>query len=288
MSHFSIAGLQLEISSQDNLYLIQKEIENLKKTFPWVDMVVLGELSTFGPGTAYAQRLPSEAEQFYCDIAAKHEIWLIPGSVFERADGKIYNTCPIINPQGEVVDRYRKMFPFYPYEKGVSAGDRFVVFDVPDVGRFGVSICYDQWFPEISRTLAWMGAEVIICPTMTNTIEREVELSIARTNAVVSQSYFFNINVAGKVGKGRSIVVGPDGDVIYQAGETTEIIPIEIDMEHVRRVRERGLLGLGQTLKSFRDSKVIFPPYVEGHNQSEPLNSLGELAMPTKNINNRK
>ncbi len=282
MSHFAIAGLQLEISAQDNLYLIQKEIESLTKTFPWVNMVVLGELSTYGPGTAHAQRLPSEAEQFYCEMAEKHQLWLIPGSLFERAEDKIYNTCPVINPQGEVVERYRKMFPFYPYEKGVSPGDNFVVFDVPDVGRFGVSICYDQWFPEISRTLAWMGAEVILCPTMTNTIERDLELSIARTNAAVSQAYFFNINVAGSVGKGRSIVVGPDGQVIYQAGEGTEVIPVEVDLAHVKRVRERGLLGLGQTLKSFRDSKVVFPPYVEGSEKSEALSNLGALSMPKR------
>lgn len=284
MSHFSIAGLQLALSTQDNRYLIQKEIENLKTHFPWVDMVVLGELSTFGPGTAQAQRFPNDAERFYCDIAEKHQLWVIPGTLYERQEDKIFNTCPVINPQGEVVDRYRKMFPFQPYEKGVSAGDKFVVFDVPEVGRFGVCICYDQWFPEISRTLAWMGAEVILCPTMTNTIERDIELSIARTNAAISQSYVFNINVAGKVGKGRSIVVGPDGQVIYQAGETEEIIPLEIDLNHVRRVRERGLLGLGQTLKSFRDSEVVFPPYVEGNANSEALRKLGSLKMPLSEI----
>ena len=277
MSHFSIAGLQLELSNQDNFYIIQKEIERVKKTFPWVDMIVLSELSTFGTSTANAQNMPGEAEQFYCDLAEKNKLWLIPGSLFEKKDGNIYNTAPVINPQGEVVERYRKLFPFFPYEKGVTPGSDFVVFDVPGVGRFGLSICYDQWFPEVSRTLAWMGAEVILCPTLTGTIDRELELSIARTNAVVSQSYFFNINVAGRLGNGRSIVVGPDGNVIYQAGDKTEIIPIEIDLDHVRRVRERGVLGLGQTLKSFRDSEVEFPLYEEGKRQSEPLKSLGEL-----------
>jgi predicted amidohydrolase len=285
MSHFSIAGLQMELSDQDNLYVIQKEIEKVKRIFPWVDMIVLSELSTFGPSTAHAQELPGEAEQFYCDIAAKHNIWLIPGTLFERANGKVYNTASVINTKGEVVERYRKMFPFYPYEKGVEPGKEFVVFDVPDVGRFGVSICYDQHFPEITRTLAWMGAEVIICPTMTNTLDRDVELSISRTNAIVGQCYFININVAGRIGNGKSIVVGPDGDVIYQAGEKTEIIPIELDLEHVRRTRERGAFGLGQTLKSFRDSKVKFPAYIEGHDKSAALNSLGELRMPQSDNN---
>ncbi|WP_019531562.1 carbon-nitrogen hydrolase family protein [Dasania marina] len=277
MSHFSIAGLQLELSNQDNFSFIEQEITRVKNVFPWVDMIVLSELSTFGTSTTLAQPMPGPAEQRYCEIAAKNNLWLIPGSLFERADDQVYNTTPVINPQGEVVTRYRKMFPFYPYEKGVSAGDDFVVFDVPAVGRFGVSICYDQWFPEISRSLACMGAEVIICPTLTGTIDRELELSIARTNAVVSQSYFFNINVAGRLGNGRSIVVGPDGQVLHQAGTSSEIMPIEIDLNHVRRVRERGGLGLGQTLKSFRDSQLQFPAYQQDARQSAALQSLGPL-----------
>ena len=56
-----------------------------------------------------------------------------------RADGDhVYNTASVIDPEGEVVGRYRKMFPFEPYEIGISAGDEFLVFDVPDVGRFGL------------------------------------------------------------------------------------------------------------------------------------------------------
>jgi predicted amidohydrolase len=155
-----------------------------------------------------------------------------------------------------------------------------VVFDVPRVGRFGVSICYDMWFPETTRTLAWMGAEVIIHPTMTNTIDRDIELAIARSSAAVNQCYFVDINCAGGLGNGRSIVVGPDGAVIHQAGIGDEVIPVELDLGLVRRSRERGLLGLGQVLKSFRDSEVRFPPYVEARGSSAALEALGPLTLP--------
>ncbi|MGK0498395.1 MAG: putative amidohydrolase [Oceanicoccus sp.] len=285
MSHFSIASLQLDVSAKDNLAEIEQEIAKTVRVFPWVDMILLGELASFGSDPANAEAMPGKAEQFYCQLADKHNIWLIPGSMYEAEADKTYNTTPVINPDGEVISRYRKMFPFYPYEKGIEAGDQFCIFDVPDVGRFGVSICYDQWFPEVTRTLAWMGAEVILCPTMTNTIDRDIELSIARTNAVVGQCYFFNINVAGDIGQGKSIVVGPDGTIIYQAGIGAETIPIEIDMQHVRRVRERGIHGLGQTLKSFRDSKVKFPPYIDGHDKSAVLAKLGDLLVPARESN---
>ena len=71
------------------------------------------------------------------------------------------------------------------------------MFDVPDVGRFGLYICYDMWIPETSRTLAVMGAEVILRPTLTGTIDRDLELSIARATAVTNQCFVFDINGVG-------------------------------------------------------------------------------------------
>ena len=211
MSHFAVAGIQLELSAQDNLHLVRAELERLKLRFPWVDMAVLAELSLFGPNVANAQPMPGRVEESLCDMARDLDLWLVPGSLHERDGDRIYNTTPVINPRGEVVARYRKMFPFLPYEKGITPGTEFVVFDVPDVGRFGVSICYDMWFPETTRTLAWMGAEVLVHPTMTNTIDRDLELAIARTNAAVNQCYVVDVNCAGRLGNGRSIVVGPGG-----------------------------------------------------------------------------
>jgi predicted amidohydrolase len=171
------------------------------------------------------------------------------------------------------------MYPFTPYERGVSCGEDFCVFDVPGVGRFGLSICYDMWFAETTRTLAWMGAEVILHPSMTNTIDRDAELSIARASAATNQCYFLDINVAGGLGYGRSIVAGPGGEVIHQAADGREIIPVELDLAYVRRVRETGWNGLGQPLKSFRDGGRTFPPY-DGAQRSEALDRLGPLTRP--------
>lgn len=199
--------------------------------------------------------------------------------MFEKVEDKIYNTSSVINPNGEVIGRYRKLFPFYPYEEQVSSGNEFLVFEVPQVGKFGVSICYDMWFPETTRTLAAMGAEVILHATLTNSIDRDLELSIARTTAGINQCYMFDINGLGDGGNGRSIVCGPDGDIIYQAGTIEELIPIPIDLERVRQSRKNGILGLGQTLKSFRDRKVHFDIY-DPNFKSTYLASLGKLEKP--------
>jgi predicted amidohydrolase len=281
MSHFSVAGLQLDLANQDNLYLVQSEIESAVLRFPWINMIVLSELATFGVSPATAQPAGGDADQVYCELARKHNIWLIPGSYYERAEGGVYNSAPVINPAGEIVTRYRKMFPFAPYENGTTPGSEFTVFDVPGVGRMGLCICYDQWFPEVTRSLAYMGAEVIICPTLTDTIDRDIELAISRAAAAINQCYYININAAGKLAVGKSTVIGPDGVILHEAGAGREIIPLELDLEHVRRTRERGLFGLGQPLKSFRDCQLKFPPYQAGA-ESASLQALGPVEVPQR------
>lgn len=282
MKPFAVAGVQMKVSAiHSNVEMMKLKLDITMNLYPWVEMVMFSELCAFGPLINHAQEVPGEFEREMCKMAKKHNIWLLPGSIFEKKNGKIYNTASVINPQGEVVDRYSKMFPFYPYEVGVTAGSEFCVFEVPNVGKFGVSICYDMWFPETIRTLSVMGAEVILHPTLTGTIDRDIELSIARAMASVNQCFLFDVNGLDTGGSGRSIVCGPDGRVLYEAGSTEEIIPIELDMERVKRSREMGVLRLGQPLKSFRDHIGVFNIYKE--NSDLPyLNSLGPLIKPSK------
>jgi predicted amidohydrolase len=284
VSRIAIAGLQLDLPKANNLERLDAEIDAVRQRFPWIDLVLIGELAAFGPNPVNAQSLPGPAEQHFVAAARRNKLWLVAGSIFERVGERIFNTASVIDPAGRVVARYRKMFPFLPYEKGVTPGSEFVVFDVPKVGRLGLSICYDMWFPETTRTLACMGAEVILHPSMTNTIDRDAELAIARANAAMNQCYFIDINVAGDLGLGRSGMYGPGGEVIYQAGNGREILTAELDLASVRSARQRGWQSLLQPLKSFRDSSVVFPPYQAGHARSPYLDSLGPLAMPTANL----
>lgn len=281
MNPFAVAGIQMPVSAQDdNIPLMERYAAHVRHRFPWVGMLLFSELAAFGPDPHKAVELPGKAEARLCDIARSHGLWLVPGSLFELRDGRIFNTTPVINPQGEVVARFSKMFPFRPYEQGITAGTEFVVFDVPDAGRFGISICYDMWFPETTRQMVALGAEVILHPTMTDTIDREVELSIARASAATNQCYFFDINGVAAGGCGRSIVVDPSGYVLHEADGTAQIMPIEIDFARLRRERERGMRGLGQVLKSFRDREVEFPVYQPGPERHGHLARLGPLVKP--------
>ena len=280
MKPFAIAGIQMKVSAiAPNVAMMKLKISITMNLYPWVEMIVFSELSPYGPLIKTAQPIPNNFEAEMQALAKHYGIWLLPGSIFESREGKTYNTATVINPQGEVVTRYSKMFPFYPYEEGVTAGDKFCVFDVPNVARFGLSICYDMWFPETVRTLTVMGAEVILHPTMTGTIDREIELSIVRAMAAVNQCYFFDVNGLDTGGSGRSIVCGPDGRVLYEAGGNEEIFPLELNIERVKRSREMGILRLGQPLKSFRDHIGDFKVYDDGADLTY-LESLGPLIKP--------
>jgi predicted amidohydrolase len=283
MKPFAIAGMQLELSAvSENITHMGQRLDVLMSVYPWVQMVVFSELAPYGPLLSNAQPFPAAAEDTFREWARKHGIWLLPGSMFEKVGDTIFNTATVIDPAGEIVGRYRKMFPFRPYEDGVEGGNEFLVFDVPDAGRFGVSICYDLWFPETARTLAALGAEVILHPTLTGTIDRDVELAIVRATAAQNQCFVFGINGFGDCGNGRSIISGPAGEVLYQGQSAPEMIPLEIDFDCVRRSREVGLRGLGQQLKSFRERRIEFAVYHPEARTWPYLKSLGALRKPDR------
>jgi formamidase len=193
-----------------------------------------------------AVSIPGPLTEQLAELAGESGLWLVPGTVFERSPtGEIHNTALAFSPAGELVARYRKVFPWQPHEECVP-GDTFVTFDIPGLARVGLAICYDGNFPEAFRQLAWMGAEVVLQPTLTTTSDRDAELVLARANAIVNQLYVVNLNAASPAGLGRSLVVDPEGLVRRQAGGGEELITDVLDVDAVRRVRELGTAGVSR------------------------------------------
>lgn len=284
MTPFAIAGVQMHVAAvHENVTAMSHKVELVLARYPWVQMIMFSELAAFGPlPSNHPEDMSSTLETFQ-ELARRHEIWILPGSMFTKdSGGKLYNLASVIDPNGNIVAQYAKMFPFEPYESGVEHGSEFCVFDVPDIGRMGVSICYDIWFPETTRQLTAMGAEVLLHPVLTGTIDRDIELSIARSTAAMFQCYVFDINGLAAGGTGRSCVIDPAGTILYQAAGQDEIIPVEVDFDVVRRQRATGIKGLGQTLKSFRDNPGAFPIYQTPPYDQTYLNSLGPLQMHGK------
>jgi formamidase len=288
---FGIAGVQMQVVAYDPQATIDKMAgitSNLIKYFPWVQLIMFHELAVPGfdqfitlESSDWPKKkiepIPGPISDRLCAMAKELNRWLIPGSMYEVEGDKLYNTALVISPQGEIVRKYRKMFPWLPYENGVTPGDEFCVFDIPDVGRFGLCICYDMWFPEVARNLVWQGAEVILQPTSTPTSDRELELVMCRANALFNQCYFISVNGVGTWGGGRSTMIDPDGRILQEASTNQTILTEMIDLDHCTRTREFGTIGLAQTLKQLRDSGHTFPIYEDGKLAKGSCESLGAL-----------
>jgi predicted amidohydrolase len=302
---FGIAAVQMHVVAFDAQATVDKMTEiatNLTKSFPWVQMIMFHELVVPGLDqfvtskdrdwvVKNSEAVPGAISERLCTLARNLNRWLIPGSMYELDGDKLYNTALVISPQGEIIRKYRKMFPWLPYEDAVTPGDEFCVFDIPDVGRFGLCICYDMWFPEVVRTLVWQGAEVILQPTLTPTSDRELELVMCRANALFNQCYFISVNGVGTWGGGRSTMIDPDGRILQEASTNQTLLTEMIDLDHVTRTREFGTIGLAQTLKQLRDSDHTFPIYEDGKLAKGSFANLGALKYYRQldvGVNNKK
>ena len=281
-AQFFVAGIQMNVPiGGNNIAAMVGQIEKTIALFPATDMIVFSELAMHGPLRSRMCETPETDIQVFQKLASRHKVWLVPGSMFVRREENIFNHAVVIASDGTIAGRYDKLFPFRPFEAGVEGGTEFLVFDVPDVGRFGLSICYDIWFPEVMRSLSSMGAEVLIHPVLTGTNDRDAELAIVRATAVMFQCYVIDVNGLDAGGNGRSLVADPAGRVVYQSGQIPDIFPVMIDLGQVRQARREGANGLGQVLKSWRDRSAEFPVYHDGQ-QVDYLQSLGELVPMSK------
>lgn len=260
MRTLAIAAIQTTPVAHDLEASWQRFADQVRVTrdlFPHVQLVVVPELLLAAEGALLqsaaddwmeqaAVMIPGPLTDRICALAVETGLWLIPGSVYERADdGHIYNTALAVSPEGEIVARYRKVFPWQPYERA-TPGHGFTVFDIPGAGRVGLAICYDGSFPETARQLAWLGAEIIIQPTLTPTRDREMELVCARANAWTNQVYVVNINASDPAGVGTSAIVDPEGTIRQQAGPGEEILIDVLDLDTVTRVRRYGSAGINR------------------------------------------
>ncbi|MCU1642544.1 MAG: Aliphatic amidase amiE [Nocardia sp.] len=260
----------------------EHQVRTTRELFPHVQLVTVPELMLAGQAPLLdapegwtqhsAQPIPGKLTDMLGDLARETGLWLVPGSIHEQAaDGLVYNTALAIAPSGEIAARYRKVFPWQPWET-TEPGDSFVVFDIPDIGRIGLAICYDGSFPETARQLAWMGAEVIIQPTLTPTRDREMELVCSRANAWTNQVYIVNINASDPVGVGLSAIVDPEGIIRQQAGPGEEILIDVLDLDTVTRVREYGSTGLNRPWSQLAryGNRIALPMYRDGTFQPAP------------------
>lgn len=242
------------------------EVKEALQAQPHSKMLVFPELHLFGdedPDLQRTEMLQASAEPLdgprvkeLKQLAKDLNIWLVPGSVCERGpEGQLFNTQLVLSPEGELAGYYRKIFPWRPFEP-YDPGDKFTTVDLPGIGRVGLNICYDAWYPEVSRQLAWMGADVILNVVKTTTPDRKQELILAKANAIVNQVFMVSVNCAGPTGQGKSIIVDPEGNTLTEAADDQpQLLTAELDLAAVDRVRTHGTENLNRPWLQFREGE---------------------------------
>jgi N-carbamoylputrescine amidase len=192
----------------------------------------------------------------FARLAAELDV-VLPVSFFERANNAAYNSVAIIDADGTVLGVYRKSHipdgPGYSEKYYFNPGDTgFRVWDTK-VGRIGVAICWDQWFPESARVLALRGAEVILYPTAIGSEPHDPTWDSSRHWQRVMQGHaganLVPVVAANRVGietgrqhtltfYGTSFIAGPTGEVVVEADRTSEtVITAEFDLDAVASLR---------------------------------------------------
>ena len=233
-----------------------------------------------------AEEIPSDFTEFYANAAMTNNVVLVT-SVFERrAPGLYHNTALVFDTNGEMAGKYRKMhIPDDPgfYEKFYFApGDLGFEPIQTSLGRLGVLVCWDQWYPEAARLMAMRGAEMLIYPTAIGwnpddtedekARQREAWITVQRGHAVANGLPVVSVNRNGfeedSSGQtsgidfwGSSFVAGPQGEFLYQApadAEVEQVVEVSLTRsEQVRRwwpfLRDRRIDEFTQLAKRYID-----------------------------------
>lgn len=233
-----------------------------------------------------AEPIPGPSTEFYGTLASKFEVVLVTSLFERRAPGMYHNTAVVFEKDGTIAGTYRKMHipddPAY-YEKFYfTPGDLGFNPIQTSVGKLGVQVCWDQWYPEGARLMALAGAELLIYPTAigyesSDTPEeqerqREAWTTVQRGHAVANGLPVVAVNRTGHEPDpsgqtngisfwGSSFIAGPQGEFLYCAPKDEEVnIVIEVDMkrsENVRRwwpfLRDRRIECFEELTKRFRD-----------------------------------
>lgn len=253
----------------DNMQRLKKGIEQLAKQ--GAQLIVLQELHNSlyfcqietVDNFDLAEPIPGPSTAFFSEIAAANNVVIVTSLFEKRAAGLYHNTSVVIEKDGSIAGKYRKMHipddPAY-YEKFYfTPGDLGFVPIQTSLGKLGILVCWDQWYPEAARLMALNGAELLIYPTAIGyessdaeeekQRQREAWTTVQRGHAVANGLPVIAVNrvgfepdpsqqTQGITFWGSSFVAGSQGDFIYRASETEEECTIvEIDLQRSEQVR---------------------------------------------------
>ena len=278
-------------SAETNLALIESRVAEAARAGA-AKLVLLQELHN---GTYFCQHesvgefdlaepIPGPSTERLAALAKQHGVVLVSSLFEKRAAGLYHNTAVVFDADGSIAGKYRKMhIPDDPgfYEKFYfTPGDLGFTPIQTSVGKLGVLVCWDQWYPEAARLMALAGAELLLYPTAIGwdpddaqdekSRQRDAWVLSHRGHAVANGLPVLSCNRVGHEASplgasgidfwGNSLVLGPQGEVLAEAGGEATLLLAEVDLarsEQVRRIwpflRDRRIDAYGDLVKRYRD-----------------------------------
>ena len=226
-----------------------------------------------------AEPIPGPSTEFFGELARQHGIVLVISLFERRAPGLYHNTAVVLEKDGTIAGKYRKMHipddPAY-YEKFYfTPGDMGFHPITTSVGKLGVQVCWDQWYPEGARLMALQGADLLIYPTAIGyessdtpgeqTRQREAWTTVQRGHAVANGLPVITVNRVGHEADpsgqtkgitfwGSSFVAGPQGELLAQAStQDEEVIVVTVDLHRSECVRRWWPFLRDRRIEAFTD-----------------------------------
>ncbi len=234
----------------ERAYNVERVIEAASRAERYApDLVVLPEVFTAaGAYDRYAELgepVPGPTIERLGELARTLRSNLVCGSIVERDGADLFNTSVLLDRQGQLLARYRKihLFSFYGSREAsvFTSGDGLAVART-DIGTIGLSVCFDARFPEMFRALAAAGAEIITSPSAWPYPRLEHWLLMHRSRALENQCFYVAANWVGEVGSrrylGTSMVLDPWGSIVAAAGEQEGLAVADVELDQVRTLRQ--------------------------------------------------
>ena len=219
-----------------------------------------------------AETIPGPSTAFFGELAKEYGVVIVTSLFERRAPGLYHNTAVVLEKDGDIAGIYRKMHipddPGY-YEKFYfTPGDLGFKPIETSLGKLGVLVCWDQWYPEAARLMALQGAELLIYPTAIgydphDTKEEQERQRMAwqtvqRGHAVANGLPVITINRVGDEDGvpfwGTSFVAGPQGELLYEASTTEEeCVIVEVDMQRSEQVRRWWPFLRDRRIEEYKD-----------------------------------
>jgi len=223
-----------------NLELFCQQVEAAGKL--GLDIVCLGEaITTVGTGKRLyevAEPIPGPSTRRLGEVARKHRIWVVAG-LTERDGNTIYNTAVLIDRNGKLAGKYRKVhLPREEWKQGITPGDEYPVFTT-DFGKVAIQICYDWFFPEADAIFAMRGAEIVFAPTWGNTLPDEDGMVNGESTFRV-RARDNGIYLVPSVYDGSSMVIDPLGRILVSNEGREGVFWCEVDLSRRERLRWVG------------------------------------------------